>query len=277
MIIIAISIYILANLLPKWILKEKYTNIREQFSWKLPLLKLSGLLISISLAFLTVTIFSISTQKAFLENKNAIHGLKFNATMESFGFEDGMKIIAINNQPIYKVTDIIPTIILDRGKTKVNVEQSGINRTIVLGSRAKSDLLTAQKFDFIFPIQDQNKKALLLSYENHNFSDIVFEFKMLWRQAKNLLLPNRKQIAQQGGFSVINLNGTAYGYCFTLAMNLILLFILNLLPLPGFSMGNAILSIIEIKNKKYFSTKKKSIFKIITIAIVILFLFINLY
>lgn len=106
MIVIAVILYVLMNLVPKWILKEKFEEFENNFSWKIPLLKLTGLFFSICLAFLLTLGITTSTKDKFIENKNAIYGFEFSCTMKEFGFQDSMKIIAINGEETERVSDI---------------------------------------------------------------------------------------------------------------------------------------------------------------------------
>lgn len=100
MIFLALTIFIIINLSTKWILKKKFSQLEVNFNWKIPYLKLSGLLIIFLLAFFIIFSVTMTGEKKYVENKNAIYGLKFNKTMNSFGFQNNMKIISINDKVI---------------------------------------------------------------------------------------------------------------------------------------------------------------------------------
>jgi len=106
MIIISILIHILGNQFPNRILpKAKQDN---------PILKLSGLFIDFLVAFLILFfIHLLSPKNYYIENNDAIYGMEFNETMEKLGFEDGDKIISINNQPVKDISKISIDIIMN--------------------------------------------------------------------------------------------------------------------------------------------------------------------
>ncbi|RZJ44194.1 MAG: hypothetical protein EOO19_12185 [Chryseobacterium sp.] len=49
--------------------------------------------------------------------------------------------------------------------------------------------------------------------------------------------------------------------------------LLNLIPLPGFSLGNFIISLIESKREKPFDQKRKNILCLSTVFVVTIFIF----
>ncbi|MCZ4694602.1 hypothetical protein DWB61_06070 [Ancylomarina euxinus] len=274
MILVAILIYVLAGLAPKWILKQDYEILREQFSWKIPLFKLSGLFVGLSLAFVLISISTFTTKKGFVENKNAIYGLEFNSVMEKLGFQDGMKIASINDKAVYKVSDIIETILVEYGKSEVCVDVNGIESINILDAKAKGDILKSVSMDFIKPIMKStnNTNSVKITYENYNFSDVLARFKMLWYQAIVFVNPSPSHIQQVGGFLRMANPANSHGQALSLAFTLILLGILNLLPLPGFNVGNAIISSIETQRRKHYN--KKKLIGYVSILIVILLLLI---
>ncbi|MDE5422638.1 M50 family metallopeptidase [Ancylomarina sp. DW003] len=269
MILVVISIYILVGLIPKWILKKDYETLCDNFSWKIPLFKLSGLLVSLSLAFILISIVTFSTKKQFIENKNAIYGLEFNTVMENLGFEDGMKIKSINDKAVNKISDIIPTIILEYDKSSVSIDKDGIESLITLDSKAKGQLLQSVNHDYIKPIMHEGDKYIKITTVNNDISDVFFRFKTLWNKAMNFINPSPKDV---GGFMVFSAQTNVVGYAIYFSYTLILLGIVNLLPMPGFNIGNAIISTIEIKRRKYYNRKKKRIVGLISIVLVIIFL-----
>ena len=92
-------IHILGNYFPKWILSKTRQNN--------PILKLSGLFIDFFAAFLILFLIHLLSPKTYyIDNKDAIYGLEFNNTMRDIGFENGDKIISINNQPVKDISKI---------------------------------------------------------------------------------------------------------------------------------------------------------------------------
>jgi len=89
------------------------------------------------------------------------------------------------------------------------------------------------------------------------------------------IYPSTEAIRSTGGFISLRSTPRFNSYLLILSLDLIIIGILNLLPLPGFSIGNAIISSFEISRKKYFKKARKYILSLISIIIVILFVFLN--
>ena len=119
MIFLAILVHVLGNLSPKWILKEKFEDSVNNYSWNSSLFKLSGLLASVMCSFILISAITLTSKDKFVENKNAIYGLEFSETMKKMGFEDGDQIVSINDQEIDRVSNIIKQIILETGDVKI--------------------------------------------------------------------------------------------------------------------------------------------------------------
>lgn len=271
MIFIAIIIYVFFNLVPKWILKEKYKELEDKFSWEIPLIKLTGFGLSILLAFLLTFGITKSTKDKFIENKNAIYGLEFNSTMEELGFQDSMKIKSINGEGIDRVSDIVKKILLENGEIEVVVEKSGIQSKMILSEADKISIIQNAKTNPVVPIMyDSNgKNEIIITTKNYGFSEVLERFGTLWKQAVIFINPNPSPYQGLGGFVVISNIKNVRGYLMGLSLNLIILSILNLLPLPGFSIGNFAVSVIETFRKKHYNKRRKLVIGWISIFLVI--------
>jgi membrane-associated protease RseP (regulator of RpoE activity) len=278
MIVFAIIIYILLNLTPKWILKERYNQLESNFNWTIPFIKLTGLVFCFFLAFLLIFGTTKSTKDTYIENKNAVYGLEFNNTMEVFGFQDSMKIKSINGQGIDRVSDIVKKIILENGETEVVVEKNGIQSIIILSEADKISIMQNPKTTPALPIMyDLNgENEILITTTNYGFSEVLDRFGTLWKQALIIINPNLSVYKSIGGFVSISKINNIRGYLMVFSLNLVIIGILNLLPLPGFSMGNLLISTIETLRKKLYNKKRKRVIGWISIFLVIGILIIRL-
>lgn len=277
MILIALTIYVLFNLAPKWILKEKYKYLEENFSWKIPLMKLTGLVFSIVLAFLLTLGLTKSVNDKFIENKNAIYGLEFNSSMEKLGFQDSMKIKTINGQEINKVSDIIKKILLENDEVEVCVEKNGIQSKIKLNKADKISIIHNSQPAPIVPIMHNSKgeNKVKVTTLNYGLSDVLDRFGMLWKQTMILINPN-PLYHELGGFVTISNINKVRSYVVILALNLIVLAVLNLLPLPGFSIGNFAVSVMETLRKKQYEKQRKRLIGWISIFLVVVIITIRI-
>jgi ribosomal protein S13 len=278
MIFIAIIIYVLFNLAPKWILKEKYKLFEDKFSWKIPFMKLTGFGFSILFAFLLTSGITITTKDKFIENKNAIYGFEFNSLMKELGFQDSMKIKSINGEEIDRVSDIVKKILLENDEIEVVVEKSGIQSKIRLSEADKISIMQNPKTNHIVPIRyDPNgENEIIITTKNYGFSEILNRFGTLWEQAVILINPIPSPYPGLGGFVAISTIKDVRGYLMVLSITLIILVILNLLPLPGFSIGNFAISVIETLRKKQYNKKRKHIIGWISIFLIIVILILRM-
>jgi membrane-associated protease RseP (regulator of RpoE activity) len=278
MIVLAIIIYVLLNLLPKWILQEKYNQLENNFNWKIPFIKLTGFVSCFVLAFLLTFGVTISTKDTYVENKNAIYGLEFNDAMEELGFQDSMKIKAINGEEIDRVSDIVKKIIIANGDVEVSVEKHGIQDEIVLSDSNKTLLLQNHKINLITPIMfnSNGENEIILTTKSNGFSDVIVLFETLWKQALILINPNPSAYKRLGGFVAISKINNFRGYLMVFSLNLIIIGILNMLPLPGFSIGNFVISANETLRKKLYNKKRKRLIGWISIILVIVILIVRL-
>ena len=257
---------------PKWILKDKYQNLEKSFSWKIPFIKIIPLIFSFLFAFLIVLGVTLTTEKIFIENKNAIHGLKFKNYMHSLGFKDGMKVTSINNKKIDKVSEILIKILKENDESVVSVEKNGIKEDIVLDYSDKTLLIQNFTIDAITPIKyDSNgENEIVISSKNQNFSDAYYTFHYLGKQAIKLINPNSPSYNGSSGFIIFSKVNDFRGYLIFFSYTLILIGIINILPLPGFSFGNFLISILETIRKKLFNKKRLRVIKFSTIILTVL-------
>ncbi len=267
MVVIAITLSILMNLAPKWMLKEKFESLENNFSWLIPLAKLSGLALSSGLAFLLILGVTILRKDRFIENKNAIYGLKFNSQMQKLGFEDNMKIIAINGKEPERVSDILSQIVLEDGNIEVAVEKNGIKSKILVNDADKYSLMGSAEKPAIIPIMYDSKgeNKIIITTKNYGISEVAHRFGYYWHEAWSLIQPNP---ALRGSVEIANVSIFSSFQAFFSSLSLTLTFtgVLSLSLFPGFSVGNFVISVIETLRKKLFSKKTKRLIEWIFIS-----------
>ncbi len=270
MLFVAIAFFMVMNLLPKWILKRKYRDLEDDYNLAVPLMKLSGLTAVLLFAFLLTIWLILSSKDTYVENKNAVYGLMFDSSMESLGFQDSMRVIDINGKEIGRVSDIIKMIILESGAVNVTVEQNGIQQLLVINDTDKQALMKDAGPGSIVPIMhaSDGEDDIRLTIVNHRFSDVTTSFRAQWRQGMWLMNPFYADNADIGGFITISRIGNIRGYLLLFSLNLIIVGIINLIPLPGLSTGNFLISIVETFRKKQFNRRIKKVAGLISILFV---------
>lgn len=267
MVVIAITISILLSLAPKWILKEKFEALENNFSWIIPLTKLSGLVLSCGLVFLLIVGITIVRKDRFIENKNAIYGLKFNSQMKEFGFQDTMKIIAINGKEPERVSDILSQILLEDGNIEVSVEKNGIKSKVLVNDNDKYSLIDSSEKPAIVPIMSDSKgeNKIIITTKNYGISEVLFRFRYFWHKAW-LLIQWNSPLRGPIEIEKIAIISSSQTFLSSLLLTLTFTGVLNLSFFPGFSFGSFIISIIETLRKKLYSKKSKRLIEWISIS-----------
>ncbi len=283
MIFIAILIHVLGNLSPKWILKENFEKGRNNYSWNSSFLKLSGLLTSFLFTLILISTLTLTSKDKFIENNKAIYGLEYSETMKKLGFEDGYQIVSINDQEIDRVSNIIKRIVLETGDAKVLVSKNNTVKELILTDGDKLTIMQSRDLKHIKAkmqpdtILSKDFEKVKMTVTNFGVIKIFETFGMMWKQVILLISPRTSAYNQIGGFVTISQVQDFRGYLFILALSSMFIGILNFLPLPGFSIGNLVISVIENSKKKHFNKKIMNVLRIISISLVIAFILINIY
>ena len=96
-------------------------------------------------------------------------------------------------------------------------------------------------------------------------------FRNLWNQSTKLINPNSPVYKGIGGFISFSKINSFRGYLMLFSYCLITIGIINILPFPGFSFGNFIISTLETLRKTFFNKKRLSIIKFASILFIIIF------
>ena len=119
-------------------------EFRSKPAWQRLLIMLGGVLMNFIFAFIIYIAVLYAWGDMYLPTQNVKYGIEVNETGKELGFQNGDKILSVDNQPIEQFHKIVPTIILNMAKT-VQVERDG------------------QKIDV--PITDEDLALLLKSTE----------------------------------------------------------------------------------------------------------------
>lgn len=263
MIIISVFIHILGNHLPKWTLQKAQQNN--------PIIKLSGLSIDFFIAFLIIFLVQLLSPKGYyIDYKDAIYGYEFSDVMKEIGFEDGDKIVAVDHQPVGKATEITMAIVMN---SIITINRDNRNIDIQIIDEDKMKILESKdipvKVKLTPNVKGEEIKEIKRTKEKFSFIDVLKGYQINIKGAYNFINPERDYKKVSGiNFSANSLKEKMG----LLAFTCLIVGILNLLPLPGFSLGNFIISIIEKKRRKSFDTRKKNIIGFSTVFLVVIFI-----
>lgn len=279
MLSIAFILHIIGRLLPKWILKGKYSTIKNKFHWKRSLFHFSGLVFSLLCASIFISINTLSREKTYIKTKDAIYGFSFNEEMETIGFMDGDRIIAINDSETNKMSNIIPSILLTKDTTKITLLRNKIQQENIITKIERDKLfeilIQNPKAAVISPIMsDPNapEKKIQISTRKMGIADIWNQLTFLYSESVKMIMPVNRLHANFGGISLETSGKPIWKYLFVLSFYSMLIGILNFIPLPGFCMGNAMVSTLENFKKKHFNKIFINTISAISILLVIAFI-----
>lgn len=271
MIILSILIHILGNYSPKWILSKTKQNI--------PFLKLSGLFFDFFTAFLILFFIHLLSPKIYyIDNKDAIYGLEFNDTMKQLGFKDGDKIISINNQSVKSINKLNIDIIMNPYSI-IKLKRNNYYKELKINDNEIMEILSSKttpiKAKLTPNIGEVKIKEIKQTEEKFSFTKILESYKANIKGAYHFINP-KKDYKKVSGIRAVSKDfreqlSLLSFYCLVVG-------ILNLLPLPGFSLGNFVISVIELKRGKIFNPKRKNIICSLSVFMtVILIFFLHFY
>jgi len=282
MILIAIVLLILGNFAPKWILKRRYIEFQDSFSWKSSLLKFSGMATCLLLALSLTIGVTLTSKDRFVLNKNAIYGLEFSKELKAIGFENGDRIIFIDENEIDRVSDIIEQILFTKPDVKVEIIRKDIHKTLIINENDIYTIINSRSISHVKAkmqpdsILGNNFKEVEISESRFGILNAFENFNHSWKYVISLIIPQNSSYNDIGGFPAITRATNIQGYLMILTLNLIFIAILNFIPLPGFNFGNFIVSVLENYRKKYYNKRLIKIIKIISIGFVIILILINI-
>ena len=252
MLPVALLIFILSFYLPYWITRKKRSESRSEISWRQAFFELSPLLTCFVFSFVLILIITLTGSKKYLLNKDAVYGIESNQLVEKWGFLDGDKILRINGEEVVKFYDITLTLINSDDDPIVEIERNQTLQTITLNSASfLSELMEAGSNHATFI--PKNPELLNFTKESYSFSDGIKSYKLQFRLFSQFLPFSEQE--KSGGYLTLSEIRSKSGYLYLLSLCLVFLGLMSLIPLPGFSLGNSLVVIVQKVGKKQFDQK----------------------
>jgi membrane-associated protease RseP (regulator of RpoE activity) len=283
MILIALLIHLLGHYLPVWPTKVKLREFRSQFTWKQILIELAGTFANFIIAFIIILIVTLSGSEKYLLNKNAIYGINCSEEAKRIGFRDGDKVNTINNHPVIKFSDILKNIISEPGSSQVDVIRGDSDIVIDVSEQEKMALMKGESNLHFSPkiMPDSSIKAIPKQLEytesQKELKDVFATFKLSIKMISSYIFRENANVKGIGGFIAITGVESLRGLFFLLALCSIFIGLLNLLPIPGFDVGNALIALIEKTRKRKFNVRVTRIIRFVCIGVVALYFIVMIY
>ncbi len=271
MILLSILFQNLGKFLCLKLFKTTLKEVRQQWSWKRFVYEFSGTTFIFLVIFIPYTSYLLSQEKVYLANDDLVYGIEANETAENLGFEDGDKLVSLNGERIKKIEGRYFTIeLVLSDDTFIDIDRNGEQIRLHISDEDKRKILD-DRSGFITP---RFPEKLEPTHENYSIPETISSFYKVIEgagsQLKHSLLPTQPINGYQSipRFHTIEIVDFITGY-FVFQNATAILIWLNLLPIPGLDMGNAIIALVERKRKKPFSPKKLRIIQFIGIGLLI--------
>ncbi len=125
-------------------------EFRSKPAWQRLLIMTGGVLVNFLLALFIYSMILFAWGSEYLPAKNAKYGLKFNEIALQAGFQNGDKILKVDNLDVEDVSDIPKRIVIDAAKT-VTLERNGQLITINIPDDFTKKILAAKVKSFTEP------------------------------------------------------------------------------------------------------------------------------
>lgn len=265
-IIIALIIHLLGHKIPLWITRQQMKNVRAKGGWKQIYFEMSGVIFDFIVAFLILTLVGLFTKERFLLNENIVYGLNFNQNSKNLGFENGDKILAVNDKLIIEYDDILEHITASKGEVRIGLKRENYDTVIVFSEKEKLDLIVDGTPPFMPRLNADtvfnSRIDLVLNERQRSLSKSLALFPEAIKNMAGLIAP------QPGtGYAIPDKVTDLKSFFNLLGWFIIIIGFLNLLPIPRLDLGNALISIIETKRKTKFNPKRMRIVRYVCFGI----------
>ncbi|MDA3779042.1 MAG: RIP metalloprotease RseP [Bacteroidales bacterium] len=120
-------------------------EFRSKPTWQRLLIMLGGVMVNFILALFIYSAILFVWGSQYLPTKNVTYGITADSVAQSIGFNNGDKILSVDNKYIEDFHQIVPTIVLDEAKT-VQIERNGKEIDIKIPKEIISVLLNDPGF-----------------------------------------------------------------------------------------------------------------------------------
>ena len=139
-------------------------EFRSKPAWQRLLIMVGGVLMNFIFAFIIYIGVLYAWGEEYLPTQNAKYGIVVNDVGREIGFENGDKILSVDNKHIENFMKIVPTIVLDNAKT-VQVERNGEKINVDINDQdlalmLKSKAIMAPRMPFKFGVKEFLKNSV---------------------------------------------------------------------------------------------------------------------
>lgn len=115
-------------------------EFRSKPAWQRLLIMLGGVMMNFIFALIIYIGVLYAWGESYLPTANVKYGITVNETGKEIGFQNGDKILTVENQVVENFAAVVPTIVLDNAKT-VQVERNGVKTDVEISEQDLAKLL----------------------------------------------------------------------------------------------------------------------------------------
>lgn len=124
-------------------------EFRSKPAWQRLIIMVGGVAVNIILAFVIYSMILFTWGKDVLPTTSTqVNGVEVSPVLEKYGFKDGDKLIAIDNEKPYLFSDFKSKILLDGAKT-ITVNRAGTDTTINIPEQLALDVISSKTYMFM--------------------------------------------------------------------------------------------------------------------------------
>ncbi len=125
-------------------------EFRSKPAWQRLLIMIGGVLVNFLLAMFIYAMILFAWGKEYLPVKNVTYGFQYNEVAKKAGFQNGDKILTIDNQEVEKISDISKKVLIDGAKS-VKINRNGETIDIAMPKDFTKQLLASNAKSFADP------------------------------------------------------------------------------------------------------------------------------
>jgi regulator of sigma E protease len=125
-------------------------EFRSKPAWQRLLIIIAGIMVNIFVAFLIYTMILYKWGDEYLPTENVKYGIACDSLAINMGFQNGDKILSVDNKKIEDFSQIVSTIFLNGSKT-IEIDRQGNKQEITIPQGAVASLMRSKNTLFISP------------------------------------------------------------------------------------------------------------------------------
>lgn len=118
-------------------------EFRSKPAWQRLLIMLGGVMMNFVFALIIYIGVLYVWGESYLPTTNVKYGIMVNETGKEIGFQNGDKILTVDNMTVENFASVVPTIVLDNAKT-VQVERNGVKTDVEISDSDLTKLLKSK-------------------------------------------------------------------------------------------------------------------------------------